>query len=296
MNNEENRDVDTSLIDPILKQLRMLDEAHKYSGKKDYGKSDLISNYLQWVMVYTSIIYPSLEDKLDFYNKTTIKAMNYILMEFIQQRSSDRRISYLIMGILEACKLYSLQNQEESEKFLDSYKDTEDQVIPGQDEKFVKEILDRLKNENITQRADNSFLQDITADQYLDERYNKFIKDLNAEINYASSNLNKYVLKFTSKFVSYNKKQQILFLETLLNYKLDQNLKLEIKNRLNKSINLLPEKTKNWFNIELEKMNKNLKQYVTNIISNINSRDFASKFNFSKPYIMLFLIKRFNLI
>ena len=296
MNNEGNQDVDTSLIEPILRQLKVLDEAHKNAGKKNYGKSDLISNYLQWVMVYTSIIYPSLEDKLDFYDKTTIKAMNYILMEFIQQQSNDKRISYLVMGIIEACKLFSIQNQEDSEKFLDNYKDTEDQVIPGQEEKFVKEILNRLKNENIKQRENNTFLHDITADQYLNERYKKFIEDLNEEVNYVSSNLNKYILKFTSKFVSYNKDQQVLFLKTILNYKLDQKLKPDIKNRLNKSINLLPENTKKWFNTELIKMNKDINQYITNIINKINSRDFTSKFNFSKPFIMLFLIKKFDLI
>ncbi len=296
MNNNENQNVDTTLIEPILNQLNVLDELHKNAPKKNLGQSDLISNYLQWVMVYTSIVYPSLEDKLDFYNKTTIKAMNFILMEFIQQHSNDKRISYLIMGIIEACKLFSIQNQEESEKFLNNYKDSEDQVIPGQDEKFVKEILDRLKNENIKQREDNIFIQDITADQYLNERYQKFINDLNEDINYVSSNLNKYILKFTSKFVSYNNSQQILFLKSLLNYKLVQNLKKDIKNKLNKSLNLLPEKTKKWFKVELDKMEKDINQYITKITYIINTKDFSTKFNFSKPYIMLFLIKKLDLI
>lgn len=297
MNNDENQDVDTSLIDPILKQLKKLDDVQKNRGKKHLLNLDILTNYIQWVMVYSTIIYPSLEDKLDFYNKTTIKAMNYILMEFIQQQSNDRRIAFMIMGIIEACKQYLLQNQEESEKFLDNYKDTEDEIIPGQEEEFVKKILDRLKDENIKQRENNVFLQDITADQYLNERFKKFIEDLNEDINYPSSNLNKYLLKFTSKFVSYNSVQQILFLKTLLNYDLKNLiLKKEIKNKLLKSLNLLPDKTKSWFNSELNKVNKDINKYINNIVGNVNSKDFSSKFNFSKPYIMLFLIKKLGLV
>ena len=171
INHDDNRDIDVTLIEPILKQVQFLDNLHKKAGKdSDRGEGDLITNYLQWVMVYTSIIYPSLNVKLDFYNNTIIKSMNFILMEFIKQRSNDKRMAYLIMGIIEGCNQYNIQNENYVKDFIENYPDKEI-VLAGQEEALVKELLSKLKNENIKQRENNMILQDITPKEYVDNTY-----------------------------------------------------------------------------------------------------------------------------
>jgi len=163
--NSIDQDIDSTLIEPILKHLKILQKLHKNAGKDDAGQSDIISNFLQWVMIYTSLIYPSLENKMDFYEKATVKAMNFLLIEFIKQRSNDKRIAYLLMAIMEACRDYSIQHQDIDSDFVDSYAENSDIILPGKDKALVEEILDRLKKENIKQREEPLLYREISPEE-----------------------------------------------------------------------------------------------------------------------------------
>ena len=298
INNAKNQDADATLIEPILKYLKKLDKLHREAGKDDTGQSDIISNFLQWDMIYTTIIYPSLENKLNFYENTTINAMSYILIEFIKQRSNDKRMAYLIMAILEACRYYSLQNKYIDSNFLSTYDQNNDIVIPGKEEALVEEILDRLKDENIKQRQSPILKENIPPEQYIKNNYDKFIEDLNSNIGKSVTNFNKYIFEFVIKFLSFEKEKQLLFLQTLYNYQANSLniLKPEIIDNLKKSINLLSDKTKNWLKSEIKKLENEKEQYIEHVIQKINSKYTVSKFNSSKLFIMVYFIKKLGLL
>ena len=96
---------------------------------------------MQWVGIYSSFVYPSLENKQDYYDKTIIKATNFLLSEFIKQKSNDKRLAFLILAILEACRHYSLVNLEsyDSQDFTAEF--PEGFVVPGTEENMVSELL-----------------------------------------------------------------------------------------------------------------------------------------------------------
>ncbi len=290
----DEKEFDTTLIEPILNELVNLENLHENAGKYDKGETDIISTYIQWVAAYTTIVYPSMENKLDFYEKTTITAMNYILQEFIKQRSNVKRMAYLVMGIKEACKLYSIQKNTLSGDLLSSYIINE-AVIPGKDEDMVKEILDKLKDENEKQKADDLEFYKITVSQYVENNFEKLIMDLNFYEKKAVSIFNKYVFDFTTKFINLNDDDKRTFIKILSSINLT-NIKIhktEIRDILNKSINLFPGNTKKWISSEIRKISKD--EYIDNILKKTESDDSALKFRLAKPFIMLYFILKLDL-
>jgi len=293
INNYEDHDIDATLIKPILDEIIYLEKLHEEAGIKDAGESDIISNYLQWVMVYATIIYPSLNDKFDFYETTIIDAMNFILREFIKQRSNSKRMAYLIMGIKEACKIYSYQKPELSKNFFENYKNNGN-IIAGKEEELIKEILTKLKDGKIYQEENDLLFAKITPEHFAQNNYEKLIIDLNFYPKKTISVFNKYIFNFTNKIMEFNKTEKIIFFKTLDEYKLT-NIKIQksdIIDILKKSLENIPEKTKNFINNEIIKLKNNVGKYIDNVVKNMESKDSQLKFNTAKTYIMIFLFKK----
>jgi len=289
-----NENFDTSLIEPILSQLRMLDILHKDAGKNNLGQSDIISNFLQWVMVYTTIIYPSLENKLDFYDHKILKAMNFILLEFIKQRSNDKRMAYLIMAIIEACKNFSLQIDKDCSNFVNTFETDSETIVPGQEETLIKELLEKLKDQTISQR-DIVDAKD-TIESYVKNSYDYFIDSITAEPSKLTASFNALINDFTNKVINLENDKKITFFKTLYRYRSQSksNFNSDMVQSLKKSISALPEKTKSWIDSKISGFDTNKDQYITNIIQ-YETDDEKSRLNFIKPYIMIFLINKLEL-
>ena len=84
--------------------------------------------------------------------------MNYLLTEFIKQKSNDKRLAFLIMAIMEACKQYSVANIDVNPQFVDDYaKNVEGEpVLAGTEEDLVQQLLSNLHNETVRQRKEHS--------------------------------------------------------------------------------------------------------------------------------------------
>lgn len=296
--NSIDQDIDSTLIEPILKHLKILERLHKNAGKDDTGQSDLISNFLQWVMIYTSLIYPSLENKMDFYEKSTVKAMNFLLIEFIKQRSNDKRIAYLLMAIMEACRDFSLQHQDIDSDFVEAYEKNNEVVLPGKEKAFVEEILNRLKNENIKQRENPLLYTEISPEEYVKDKLDKLIEEVNFDKSEAVNVFNKNTFEISSKFLSLNEEKQIQFLQTLFLYrqKCSDIIKPEIIQNIKRSVSLLSEKTKEWFRKEVDKLENQPDKYFKYAIKKINSEHSTSKYNSSKLFIMVYLFNKLSLL
>ena len=283
--NKENQGVDSSLIEPIIRQLDILDKLHKSAGKNDLGQSDIISNFIQWVLVYSTLIYPSLENKMDFYDKTTINAMNFILLEFIKQRSNDRRMAYLIMGIIESCRQYNIQTQSISSDLIKADYD-EDAVIPGQEESLVAEILKNLKNQN---SKSDTYIETAPA-TYVKKKILDLADELNRSEERLVSIFNKYIYELTQKFITYEEENQIFFLQNLSQIK-SVKIKSEISSNIEKLINNLPSKSIKWLNKNMKELDMNKNNYPQKIINDFKQKKPLSKFNFFKPFLMLLITK-----
>jgi hypothetical protein len=304
-----NNDIDSTLIDPILTELRIYERLHLNAGKHDRGEKDLISNFMQWIMAYTNFIYPSLENKMDFYEENMIKAMNFILFEFIKQRSNVKRMAYLVMAIIEACNQYSLQNQNISPEFFKEYAE-EERIIPGTEEKLVSEILDRLKNENQKQKGLSLKIEENKEDRknedssmntlmntYAINIIDKLIADLNICEDTCITKFNKYISKISTKFLTFNENEQYSFLKQILKYDIKKAsiIKNMILETLKKSINQLSDNTKEWIGEELKKLEKKDNSYADKVIKKINQEESINKINTVKLFIMLIILKKLKI-
>ena len=64
---------DTTLIDPIVSSLKSFERQHLNAGVNDKGENDGVGDFLQWVGIYVTYVYPSLENKQNFYDKNIPK-------------------------------------------------------------------------------------------------------------------------------------------------------------------------------------------------------------------------------
>ena len=299
LNKISSEDLDISLIEPILNNLKELEEIHITAGLNNNGVEDTIGNFLQWVGLYTTFIYPSLENKTDFYDKSVLKAMNFLLTEFIKQRSNDKRLAFLIMAILEACKQFSQQlSQQHNSQILESYSNKSDIVIPGKEEALVQELLNKLRMENEKQRSRPILSKEILADQFLKDSFDAFINDMNSDETEAVSIFNKFSNDLSVKFLSFDTGKQFLFLQTLSRYRTNckESIKTPVYENLKKSVSLLSAKSIEWFKTELEKLNDRKDLYIEYIIQKIRGESQSPKSNTTKLFIMLYLIKKFELL
>lgn len=184
LRSEYDEEPDTSLIEPIISHLKQLETSHLNAGINNIGREDSIGNFLQWVGLYATFIYPSLDNKTDFFDKSVLKAMNYLLAEFIKQKSNDKRLAFLIMAIMEACKQYSVANIAVNPQFIDDYvKSAEGEpVFAGTEEDLVRQLLSNLHNETVRQRRERSSYasHSETADKQSAAKTDKVYGDLSA--------------------------------------------------------------------------------------------------------------------
>ena len=113
----------------------------------------------------------------------------------------------------------------------------------------------------------------------------------------AVSNFNKYILRLTSKILSYNDENKILFLKRLLDEKIDLNkIDKGILDKLKNSISLLSDKTKNWLSKEFVKLKQDENSCIEKLVNSLKLKEFATKFNYVKPFILLFLSYKFDIL
>lgn len=291
---------DTSLIDPIVNNLKEFEHLHLTAGLNDKGENDIVGNFLQWVGVYTTLIYPSLENKQDFYDKNVIRAMNYLLAEFIKQKSNDKRLAMLIIAVMEACRQYSIQISGKNIYGVGTLGDVsfpEGYIFGGTEENMVEELLDRLKEENAKQRQKPILSKEILADQFVKDSFDKFVDELNDDVNESVSVFNQYANMLANKFVTFDQGKQFLFLQTLIRYRKGCRncVKDGVYNTLRRSISLLSDQSQNWFSQELKNLRNENDVYIDFVIQKLKSER-VSKINTSKLFIMLYLIYKFDLM
>ncbi len=295
-------ELDTSLIEPIITNLKELEQKHLNAGVDNNGSSDSIGNFLQWVGLYATFIYPSLTNKTDFYDKSVLKAMNYLLTEFIKQRSNDKRLAFLIMAIIEACKQYSVQNRDVNPQMLKDYaENAEGEVVfAGTEEDMVQELLHKLSDETTRQikKKKTVFAKEILSDHDLKDSFDNFISDINADPVECVSKFNAYSSELASKFLSLDTGKQFLFLQTLSHYKMNsgQYLSAEVYDNLKKSVSMLSQKTIDWFKTELGRLEDRKDLYIEYILQKIYNESTSTKNNSIKLFMMLYLIKKLELL
>ncbi len=288
---------DNSLIEPILENLKNLEVLHNRAADSR-GKEDVVGSFLQWVGLYTTYIYPNLENKTDFYDKKIIRAMNYLLTEFIQQKSNDKRLAFLILAILEGCKQYSLQIQFVDTNFYGTYEETADLVFAGKEESLVEEILNKLKIENEKVKPQKTFSVELLTDDTIHENFDIFIEELNYDPNEAVTVFNKFTFKTANEFLGFDDANKFLFLQNLNRYGLKNGKKINPSSQKNirKSFALLSEKTKKWFEDELIKLVEKKDAYIEYIIRKLENESAETKMNSAKLFIMVYLVRIFSIL
>ena len=337
---EYDEEPDTSLIEPIIAHLKQLEVRHLNAGIDNIGREDSIGNFLQWVGLYATFIYPSLDNKTDFCDKGVLKAMNYLLTEFIKQKSNDKRLAFLIMAIMEACKQYSVANIDDNPQFVDDYaKNVEGEpVLAGTEEDLVQQLLSNLHNETVRQRKEhpayntneevveksaaksrknaaseptvvskksdspspkrNSQAKGILSEPFSKNEFDDFIESLNEDSVECVSVFNRFSTDLAAQFVQLDTGKQFIFLQTLSHYRRDcrRNITKEVWENLRKSVSLLSPKTIDWLKTELQRLDERKDLYIEYILQKIRSESEATKSNTAKLFVMLYLIKKLELL
>ncbi len=288
---------DNSLIEPILNSLTNLEDRHNKAGDTR-GKEDVIGSFLQWVGLYTTYIYPNLENKSNFYDKKILRAMNFLLSEFIQQRSNDKRLAFLIFAIHEGCKQYSLQVQSIDTITNESFEDKHEHVFAGHEENLVEELLNKLKQEKDKVKPKRSFSIELLTDTKFYENFTRFINQLNSDPDEAVVNFNKFTFNTAGDFLSFDNANKFLFLQNLNRYGSKKQVKLsdETYTAINKSFLMLSPKTIKWFEDELKKIYEKKDAYIEFIIRKLDNENVETRINSAKLYVMVYLVKIFNLL
>lgn len=288
---------DTSLVDPIINNMKEFNRLHQEAGIDNKGEADKVGNFLQWVGLYTTYIYPSLENKLDYYDKNVLNTMHYLLMEFIKQKSNDKRLALLIMALAEACKHYNFHNGYESTIPDFELDGSNSQVLAGQDEALVGVILRKLKAENEKQRHRPALTKEILADKFVKDSFDKFISELNSDPYEAVTTFNNYITLLSTKFLNFDEGKRFLFIQTLDRYRVRtaKILDKEVLNNLKRSVSLLSENTLNWFQKESRNMEEKNELYIDYILKKVKEEKY-SKSNIVKLFVMLYFIKKFSLL
>lgn len=339
LRDEYDEEPDTSLIDPIISNLKQLEAQHLNAGINNIGREDSIGNFLQWVGLYATFIYPSLDNKADFFDKSVLKAMNYLMAEFIKQKSNDKRLAFLIMAIMEACKQYSVANIAVNPQIVDDYaKNVEGEVVfAGTEEDLVQQLLSSLHNETVRQRKEhpthsvqteaadktqaaktnksddskaapkrtetasagaNPKGKGLLSEPFSKDQFDEFINSLNDDPVECVSVFNRFSTDMASQFVRLDTGKQFIFLQTLSRYRKDcrSSLDNDVWESLKKSVSLLSPKTIEWLHTELERLAERKDLYIEYILQKIRSESETTKSNTAKLFVMLYLIKKLELL
>ena len=223
--------------------------------------------------------------------------MNYLLVEFIKQKSNDKRLALLILALMESCRQYAIQISGGLPQFDECKFFPEGYIMGGTEESMVEELLNRLKEENEKQRQKPILSKELHADQYLKDAFDKFINDLNDDVNESVSVFNQFANTMSNKLVSFSEEQISLFFQTLIRYrkKCHVAIKESVFHTLKRSVNLLSEQSKTWFSEELEKLCNDSEIYVDYIIHKLKNEK-SSKINTAKLFVMLYLIYKLELL
>ena len=285
---------DNTLIEPVLSTLIKLEELHLSAGDNNRGRQDITGNFLQWVGLYTTFIYPSLENKQDLNDKSILKAMNYLIMEFIKLKSNDKRLAFLIMAVMEGCRQYSNKDKVDG-TVIDSQRSF--MVTAGTEQALVEELLLKLQEETENQRQRPHLSREQPVDQMLKDQLDVFIDELNTTPARAVTLFNGFTEQMTNNYLMLDDgKKSFLFLETLQRYRVNcrKCLKPDVYNNLTMSINLLAAHTKKWFVNELKKADQYTADYTDYILKKFEQHK-ATKVNTVKLFIILNLIKKFEI-
>ena len=133
--------LDATLLAPIFSQIREYEQIHSRSLSEELGESDAMGSFLQWVGAYCSYIYPSIIRDKNKVTKTVISAISFLISEYIKLRSNVSRMAALLLGIKEAC-VYGASVRAGGE--FQPCAPT-GSVPAGQDEQYVEELLQRLR-------------------------------------------------------------------------------------------------------------------------------------------------------
>jgi hypothetical protein len=136
--------LDTTLLEPIFRQLEQFEETHSRAQREELGENDLLGNFLQWVGIYCSYIYPKVVRDENRVNRTAIGAISFLLSEYIKLRSNVSRMAALLLGIKEACA-YGSSTRTAAEP--GGVPATSGVVSAGRDEEYVEDLLRLLRQE-----------------------------------------------------------------------------------------------------------------------------------------------------
>ena len=232
-------------------------EANLHELKLPMGKTLLIETIREKIDASKAKAESALEMLCD---KGVLKAMNYLLTEFIKQKSNDKRLAFLIMAIMEACKQYSVANIDVNPQFVDDYaKNAEGEpVLAGTEEDLVQQLLSSLHNETVRQRKEHpthSLQNDITeksspakvktnevktsskrtetssaskskgkgmlSEPFSKDEFDEFLDSLNDDPVECVSVFNRFSTDLAAQFVHLDTGKQFIFLQTLSRYRKD---------------------------------------------------------------------------
>ena len=167
----------------------------------------------------------------------------------------------------------------------------------GTEESMVQELLNKLKEENEKQRLKPILSKELHADQFLKDAFDKFIIDLNDDVNESVSVFNQFANTMSNKLVNFSEEQVCLFFQTLIRYrkKCHVVIKESVFHTLKRSVSLLSEQSKSWFSEELEKLRNDNEIYVDYIVHKLKNEK-SSKINTAKLFVMLYLIYKLELL
>jgi hypothetical protein len=135
--------LDTTLLEPIFRQVEQFEETHSRAQREQLGENDILGNFLQWVGIYCSYIYPNIVRDENRVNRTAIGAISFLLSEYIKLRSNVSRMAALLLGIKEACA-YGSSTRTAAEPGVTAASGA---VPAGQEEEYVEDLLKLLRQE-----------------------------------------------------------------------------------------------------------------------------------------------------
>lgn len=283
---------DNTLIEPLLENLALFEAAHNRAGIEELGKKDPTGIFIQWIDIYCTYIYPKLENKLDFYDKDMIIAMNFLLAEFLRHKSNGKRLALLVFAIMEACKQYSVNEPINAHNIITGY-ESEGVVVAGTEEAFVEELLQKLSEENNKQKNVPRLTSEPSTDDFLTTNYNFFIQSLSQPDVDAVNLFNTFIADATNILLRLRSKEHRLnYIKNFFNFESNFIADIDINNirKINNSISIFSEQTKKRIKTILKKAKNADEEFFKQITNSINENGDISAINLMKLYFISFLI------
>ena len=145
---------------------------------------------------------------------------------------------------------------------------------------------------------DKSKVKGMLSEPFSKDEFDDFIDSLNADSVECVSVFNKFSTDLAAQFVRLDTGKQFIFLQTLSRYRKDcrGSLDKDVWDNLRKSVSLLSPKTIDWLKTELQRLAERKDLYIEYILQKIRSESEATKSNTAKLFVMLYLIKKLELL